>query len=284
VIKQNSLSKPKPKPMKNLMILLVAISALIACKNDTKDKEQLVIHETVDVSELEKKSPVYPSELLAIFEAHGGWDKWNNITKLCFEMDGRGGTETHTTDLKNRKTKIEHKDWSIGYDGSEVWLLQNEKDAYKGNARFYHNLMFYFYAMPYILGDPGIVYTAIAPTELDGKLYNAIKVGYENGIGDSPEDEYILYSDPETNQMAWLGYTVTFRSGEKSKDWHFIKYGQWKEVNGLLLPKKLTWYTVEANKPVDKRNDMLFRKTRVSDLKLDNTVFEKPAGATVVLR
>ncbi|WP_432410752.1 DUF6503 family protein [Rasiella sp. SM2506] len=268
--------------MKKLILLLVATSALLACKDDKKEEDPLVINDTVEISEIE--TPNYPPALAAVFKAHGGWDTWNNMNNLCFEVDSKGGTETHTTDLKNRKTKIEHKDWSIGYDGSEVWLLQNKKNAYQGNARFYHNLMFYFYAMPYILGDEGIVYTNVDPTELDGKLYNGIKVGYENGIGDSPEDEYILYFDPETNQMAWLGYTVTYQSGENSEDWHFIKYDAWEEVNGLILPKKLTWYNVKDNKPTDERNDMLFDKITVSDLTLDSDVFAKPEEATVVPR
>ena len=84
--------------------------------------------------------------------------------------------------------------------------------------------------------------------------------------------------------MTWLGYTVTFRSGEKSEDWHFIKYDKWEEVNGLILPKKLTWYNVKDNKPTDERNDVRFDKVTVSALKLDSDVFAKPDGATVVPR
>lgn len=268
--------------MKNLIILLAVSSAFIACKDDTKKEDQLVMHDTVELSEIERNTPNHPTALKAIFEAHGDWDTWEKMNNLCFEVDTKEGTETHTIDLRNRKTKIEHKDWSIGYDGNEVWLLQNKENAYKGNARFYHNLMFYFYAMPYIVGDDGIVYSVIEPTELDGKRYHGIKIAYENGVGDSPEDEYILYYDPETNQMAWLGYTVTYNSGEESEDWHFIKYDNWQEVNGLLLPEKLTWYNVKDNKPTDVRNALLFEKITLSVLTLDAGVFEKPEGATVV--
>jgi Family of unknown function (DUF6503) len=268
--------------MKNLVLFLVIITALIACKNDTKKEEPLVIDETVEVSEIESTRPNHPAVLKNIFEAHGDWDTWTKMNNLCFEFDGKDGTETHTTDLRNRKAKIEHKDWSIGYDGEDVWLLENKEGAYKGNARFYHNLMFYFYAMPYILGDDGIVYETVAPTELDGKTYKGIKISYKNDVGDSPEDEYILYFDPETNQMSWLGYTVTYKSGEKSDDWHYIKYDKWQEVNGLLLPEKLTWYNVKDNKPTNERNDLLFDKVTMSQLKLDATVFEKPEKAIVV--
>ena len=270
--------------MKNLCILAMATITFLACKNDAKNNDTVVIHDKVNVEAIEAASTKYPANLAEVFEAHGGLDRWKQMNNLCFEIDSRGGKEVHTTDLNNRKAKIEHKEWSIGYNGEDVWLLQNEESAYKGNARFYHNLMFYFYAMPFILADDGINYTDVPATELDGVVYNGIKIGYENGVGDSPEDEYILYFDPETNQMSWLGYTVTYRTNEQSEDWHFIKYDTWQDVNGLLLPEKLTWYNVEDGKPTDERNDLLFKKVTVSDMKLDKTVFAKPNAAVIVPR
>lgn len=269
--------------MKKLSFILLALVAFVACKDDTKQEDSIVINDTVEVSEIEAETtPSYPAELTAVIDAHGGMAAWNQMKNLCYEIDSRGGTEVHTIDLENRKSKIEHREWSIGYDGTDVWLLQNKENAYQGNARFYHNLMFYFYAMPFILSDDGIVYSEIPPTELDGKMYNGIKVGYNAGVGDSPEDEYILYFDPETNKMTWLGYTVTYRSGEKSDDWHFIKYDKWQEVNGLLLPEKLMWYNVENGLPAGERNDLLFDKVTVSTMKLDAAVFAKPEAAVVV--
>lgn len=270
--------------MKKLVILALVATAFFACKNDQKETDSVVIHDTVEVSETETIKREFPKQIAEVLEAHGGINAWDTMNNLCFEMDGRGGAEIHTTDLKNRKAKIEHKDWSIGYDGSDVWLLQNKEDAYTGNARFYHNLMFYFYAMPFILADDGIVYSEIEPTELDGKMYNGIQVGYETGVGDSPEDEYILYFDPDTHKMTWLAYTVTYKTNEPSDSWSYIKYDKWQEVNGLLLPEKLTWYNVKDGKPTDERNDMLFKKITVSKLKLDDAIFAKPEAAVVVPR
>lgn len=266
--------------MKKILIIAVAFGALVACKENTTN-EDVVINDTVDISQIDTTKKQFPTALSAVFEAHGGLDNWKKMNNLCFQLEGRGGTETHTTDLHSRKTKIEHKDWSIGYDGVDVWLLQNKEDAYSGNARFYHNLMFYFYAMPFILADDGIVYDTVPDMELDGKTYKGIQVGYNDGVGDSPKDEYILFYDPATNKMAWLGYTVTFGKSEKSESWKYIKYADWKEHNGLLLPEKLTWYTVENNKPVAARNDMIFSKITVSDLTLADEVFAKPEAATI---
>ncbi|MDT0554676.1 DUF6503 family protein [Patiriisocius hiemis] len=265
--------------MKKITVLVFLTFSLIACKEQNKEVE-VVDNSQINSEEITTTS--YPEDIDKVFTAHGGISTWNKMNNLCYEMDGRGGKETHTISLKDRKVKIENKKWSIGHDGNNVWLLQNEKGAYKGNARFYHNLMFYFYAMPFVVGDEGITYTSIEETELDGSMYNGVKISYSAGVGDSPEDEYIIYYNQETNEMEWLGYTVTFRSGEKSDDWHFIKYDEWITKNGLKLPKKLTWYNVEDGKPTDERNDLVFDNIIVSETELQDSMFKKPLDAEVV--
>jgi len=279
--------------MKNVLSILLLLLVFTACKDGKKEGEdkmengenssEMASDSAMDSSE-ENMAMAYPSELTNVFKAHGGMDVWNKMNNLCFEMDGNSGEEVHTISLKDRHSKIETDDWSIGYDGNDVWLQENEKDTYKGNAHFYHNLMFYFYAMPFVLGDQGINYEMMQPAELDGKMYNAIKVSYDSGVGDSPKDQYVLYVNPETNTMEWLGYTVTYMDNKKSDDWHFIKYDKWEKVNGLLLPKKLTWYNVKDGKPTDERNDLRFNKITVTETQLNHSVFDKPEGAKVVAR
>jgi hypothetical protein len=266
--------------MKHLIPMIFLLMIISACKNTQKDESTLETEKAVTISsDLEPVS--HPLEIQNIFKAHGGLKQWLHMENLSFAMNGKNGKETHTISLKNRLSKIKSEDWTIGYDGSHVWLLENEKDAYKGNARFYHNLMFYFYAMPFVLGDEGIKYTQLDPTTLDGMEYNAIKISYGSGVGDSPEDEYILYYNKATSQMEWLGYTVTYTENKKSSDWHFIRYADWQQVNGLLLPKKLTWYTVENNLPVKKRNDMNFEQVTITETAIAPSVFEKPEAAVI---
>jgi hypothetical protein len=274
--------------MKKLILLLAILLSITACKNDKKttaddpraEGMELDSTETSNVKEVEKPKE-YPAQLQAMFTAHGGLNHWKKMNNLCFEMKGKSGEETHTVSLPDRKTKIESKDWSIGYDGKGVWLLKHDL-GYEGNPVFYHNLMFYFYAMPFIISDPGTNYETVAPTELDGKIYNGYKVSYNKDVGDSPEDEYILYFDPETNKMAWLAYTVTFKDQKKSDDWHYIKYDKWQDVNGLLLPEKLVWYNVENGKPKGKKMDVKFDKITATETMLDASVFAKPAEAEYV--
>lgn len=266
--------------MKKIAVVVFSLFAFVACKENKADQTANEVTVVNDAVEMQKKS--LPTNISEVMQAHGGMAQWNKMNNLCFSFDGRGGEEVHTVSLKNRNEKIENEKWSIGNDGNGVWLLQNEPEAYKGNAMFYSQLMFYFYAMPFVLADDGIVYTPMPQQELDGKMYNAVKIGYEEAIGWSPTDEYMLYSDLETNQMAWLGYTVTGNSNKKSDKWSFIKYGDWQEVNGLQLPATLTWYNVEDNLPTEARNDRKFNKVTVTETMLAPSVFKKPEGAEMV--
>jgi len=41
--------------------------------------------------------------------------------------------------------------------------------------------------------------------------------------------------------MEWLAYTVTFASKMPSDKYNIIRYNSWENVNGLILPKEITW-------------------------------------------
>lgn len=266
--------------MKNLIVLFAVLISLSACKNEVK--EPAVENEVIEkVSEENKTLSNHPPKVKAIFDAHGGTDAWSNMNALTFEILKESGLEKHTVALRDRRSLIETDQWTIGFDGVNVWLAQEEEEAYKGNARFYHNLMFYFYAMPFVLADDGINYSAEPTTELDGKMYEGIKISYNDGVGDAPEDEYIVYYDAETHLMTWLAYTVTYRTNEKSDNWRYIKYAEWQDVNGFILPKTLTWYNIEEGRPTGPRSSMNFENIEVSDVLPSSDQFLKPEGAVI---
>ena len=72
------------------------------------------------------------------------------------------------------------ENYSIGFDGKDVWKL-DPKDTYKGDAVFYHNLFFYFYAMPFIVADNGIIYSETPNLEFDGVSYPGVRISYNPG-------------------------------------------------------------------------------------------------------
>lgn len=254
--------------MKKLLLLLVLALVLISCQNK---KSTPTTEPTTEQTPRE-----YPTEMATVLKAHGGMDTWNKMNNLCFTLENENGDETHTTDLKSRKTRIESPNYVIGMDGEKTWIVQDSTFMKPERVRFYHNLMFYFYAMPFVLGDEGTKYSAVEPLEFEGKSYPGTKVSFESGVGDSSNDEYILYRDAKTNKMAWLAYTVTFGQEGKSDRFSYIRYTDWQDVNGLLLPEKLEWYNVEDGKPTEPRNERVFVKPSASPTELDAAIFEKP--------
>ncbi|MDC0008238.1 DUF6503 family protein [bacterium] len=271
------MGKPKIKAMRLFTIVGVML-AFTACKEAKKESEK----EMMKPEMVEKAiSREFPEPISKVFDAHGGFEAYTPKRVLSFEIVKENGNDVHTIDLKTRNEKIVIGDIATGYDGSEYWLL-DEKGAYKGNPIFSHNLMFYFYDMPFVLGDNGINYGETAALEYDGKSYPGIRVSYDDGIGVSSKDEYFLHYNPETYQMEWLGYTVTFKTGEKSDKISWIRYDDWMDVEGLQLPKSITWFKVEDGKLVAPRNTRNFENVSLSETPMPDGFYSKPEGATVV--
>ena len=262
--------------MKNIGILIFATLLIVSCKIEEKGEAN---DDEVAVTQVEETS--YPEALGKVFDAHGGLSQWKTMHSLTYEIKEGEAKEKHSNTLKTRKHLVEAKGHTIGADGKEVWLLDPEGD-YEGNARFYHNLFFYFYAMPFILADDGINYAEAEPLTFADKTYSGLRISYGENIGDSPDDEYYLYYDLETFTMEWLGYTVTYGKDGKSDNVKWIRYDDWKTINGLLLPNSMTWYTYEGRNIKEPRSTMVFSNVEISEEKIADSYFERPEGATVV--
>ncbi|GGG48931.1 hypothetical protein GCM10011414_18400 [Croceivirga lutea] len=220
----------------------------------------------------------YPEAIHNVFEAHGGIDNWRKQQTLSYILPKPGNPETHTIDLIKRFDKITSEDFDLGYDGSKPWVLAKDEN-YEGNVDFYHNLMFYFFAMPFVLADDGIIYTPTEPIKFEGIQYPGIKISFNDGVGTSSKDEYYVHYNSQTNQMEWLGYTVTYRTGETSDKVNWIRYNDWGTYNTLKLPNSISWYSVEDDKLIAVRNTVKFEAIQVSTEAMSKDFYKKPEGA-----
>jgi len=262
--------------MKNILLLLGLLLFLTACQNSADEMKKKAEATTAQIT----KTIDYPEAMNKVFDNHGSLAKWKSQKTMSYEIVKEDGNEKQLIDLQNRWEKIEAPSFISGYDGKEYWV---EADTtYKGNPKFYTNLMFYFYAMPFVLADEGINYDKTEAITFDGVTYPGYRISYGDNVGVSPEDEYFIYYHPESYEMAWLGYTVTYFSGEPSKKISYIRYHDWKNFNGLKLPNSLTWYKVEDSKITEPRNTREFANVAVSDQVTPNSTFVKTAGARVV--
>lgn len=252
--------------MKYLPALALAFT-FAACQQPSKKEEKPVVAYV---------TPSHHSESITkVFEAHGGYEQWASMKQLAYER----GDEKTITNLNSRKIRIESASQTIGYDGTDVWVTPDTVDA--SRARFYHNLYFYFYAMPFVVGDPGVFYKDLEPREIKGETYGGVQVSYGDGVGDSPKDYYIIWYDQETYQMKWLMYTVTYRSQEASENFSLIGYDAWSEFEGVVLPTAFKWYQYEDGVVGDVRGEGSFTNIMLSTEAPDESLFTKPEGAQV---
>lgn len=268
----------KNNTMKHLILLFSSIVFMLSCKENPNNEKTVA---TKDV-EVQEESP-YPEALQHVLEAHGGIELWRKQRTLAYVIPKPGNPETHIIDLHSRKDKIETPNYDMGFDGSAPWLLNKGKE-YQGNVEFYHNLMFYFYAMPFVLADSGIHYGEATPLNFEGTTFPGIKISYDAGVGTSPKDEYYLHYDPETYEMEWLGYTVTYRTGEDSDNVKWIRYNDWGTFNGLKLPGSISWYNYEGMNIKDLRSTVTFEQVVVSTESKPVGFYAKPEGGTYFVK
>ena len=264
--------------MKKIAYSMLLVIIITACKNEVKTESKVI--EEVSIEEI--TTSIYPETITKVFDAHGGIDNWNKMQSLSFTMEKPNGKEVTTVNLRTRAEFIDTPTYAMGSDGKSLWVNEKDGNEYKGNAKFYKGLMLYFYAMPFIIGDNGIIYGDIEPLVFEGQTYPGILISYEAGVGASSDDQYVVYYNTESGLMEWLGYTVTFGKDKKSKDFHFIRYNNWHNVNGVILPKSMDWYTYENNLPTEKRNTVEFTDILLSEKAPDVSIFAMPETAKVI--
>ncbi len=249
-------------------LLLALFSLVFACgqKNSTPD------------ARLDQ-----PEEFTKLLDAHGDWKKWIDARALSFAMvhETNLAWENHYIDLTGRRVRIDADTWQIGNDGQKVWISPN-REAFQGRSvRFYHNLYFYFFSIPYVFTDPGVLVEKTEDKLVTGQSYEAFQVKFEENVGDSPKDSYFMLVDPDTGRLAWLLYTVTFFDKENTK-MNALKYEDYRDAGGLVFPRVMTGYSYENDSTADIRYQVSFSDVFLVEEPLDDELFAMPEKNAVV--
>ncbi len=94
-------------------------------------------------------------------------------------------------DLQTRDGLITSSAYTLGANHGEVWI-KPALDALGGTPpRFYIWTPFYFFGMPFVFADPGVVLESLGKRSFGGEKFDAIRVTYKKGTGDSSDDSYI---------------------------------------------------------------------------------------------
>lgn len=265
--------------MKKIFVLSLLI-ILASCKNEKVKEEK----SSNDVPEATIPTKNYPDLLNKFLDAHGGIDNWNSYNTLVYDLKGTLGREkeeNHTIDLKSRNVLIKNDSFNIGMNGEHVWITPEKAAFGTMSPRFYHNLFFYFFSLPFVLADDGAIYEDLGEQTIDDKTYRALKVSFQQGIGDASDDFYVAHLDPETYKLEILLYTVTYFSGEKTQRFNSLLYKDWQEVNGLLVPAYMEGHKFEDGKIGDLRYSSTFSNVSFSTDTKDASIFEIPANAVI---
>ena len=265
-----------------LLLQVVALSVLVLSCGQPPKQEESAATKTEDVAPEKKRT--YPETLAKALEAHGGIDHWDSFGTLEYDLKNSMldtlGVEHQLIDLYSRKVLLNTDYYRLGFDGKEVWITNREAFG-RMSPRFYHNLIFYFFGIPYLLADPGINYEDLGRVNVAGKPYDAVKITYNQGVGDSAEDIYIPHFNPETHELELLLYTVTYGDRGKNENYNALLYDNWQTVNGLKVPKTMKGYKYENDSLTTLRYSSEFENVVFKTEVPEASIFEMPEGAVI---
>lgn len=223
---------------------------------------------------------IIPPALRKVLNHHGYLSHWRKKQIAWFKIQKEDGDEWHLVDLKDRRDRIMGTDFEMGFDGEQVWVQADS--TFPGDPRFYHNLYFYFFAMPFVLADPGAHFEEVPSIDCNGQNFPGFKVSFADSIGTSPKDEYFIHYDPRTYTLKWLGYTMTYFDQSPSDQIHWVNYSNWKHLEKLYLPQTLTWY--KRNNGVFEELDQVvtFKEVEFRSRMNCEDDFAMPDGAIVI--
>ena len=216
------------------------------------------------------------------FEAHGGLEKWQKQYAMVYTMVGFPLTpqvakpNKSTVDLKNRYNRIESEEFTVGFNGETAWTIPGP-EAVGLPPRFFSLGSFYFNGMPFVFADPGVVLTDEGTATFQGKSYRLIKAGFKKGTGHSSKDDFHLLIDPESNKLVLINHSVTEIQVERAT-WVF---NEWQDINGLLLPAKVTYYPGWNPDNPGGGATYTIENINISNVAPDKSIYDPPENAVI---
>jgi len=102
--------------------------------------------------------------------------------------------------------------------------------------------------------DDGTIVEDMGTMELDGVSYDSSKITFGDGIGDSPDDYYVLYIDKQTHQLHAIQFIASYGKDDPSKATPYVlTYDEYQVINGVAIPTKMSEYMFEAPDKLGKK-------------------------------
>jgi len=200
---------------------------------------------TERVTKAEKRLNATPAGKVVwqAMEAHGGLQRWYENGPLRFHfnyqpLDGGVARNTYQT-VDTWSSKARHQDAAdrtseYGWDGKNAWVTTKDTTTFKYNTRFWSLTPYFFIAQPFVLDGDGTNLELLDQKTYKNKTYDVVKVTFDPGTGDAPDDYYVLYFEANTHQLGVIRYIVSY-PGYFEKGKHLPE--KFMEVQGLATIK-----------------------------------------------
>ena len=229
--------------VKSILIPLILISYIFGCTALTK--EQKIIDRAI--------------------EAHGGeaytraqisFD-FRNIHYRILKTSSRFEYSREFTDSLGVEVKdvLNNNGFIRSHNGSEVAVTDERKQAYTNSI----NAVAYFALLPYGLNDAAVNKTFFGETELEGKLYNIIKVTFsEDGGGEDFEDEFLYWINKENGLMDYMAYSYHTDGGGV----RFRKAINARVINGIRIQDYENYMAEDRTAPLESM-ELMYKKDQL---------------------
>jgi len=194
-------------------------------------------------------------------EAHGGLSRWYANGPLYFRFNYKnlktGGPDTYQTvdtwSSKARHQLVSDTTIEYGWDGEKAWKHPYDAEI-KENPRFWALTPFYFTGVPFVLADEGIGLESKGTIEFENNKYHQILITFGDGMGDAPDDFYVLYIDTNTFRVGGLRYVVSYpgfyAKGKHGPEKHMTYYGE-QTIGGISFPQSIKTYKWDGEAPTE---------------------------------
>ena len=223
-------------------------------------------------------------------QAHGGHKQWlqNEVLEFrwTYHMNDRG-PDVKTDTLQRIDTssleavhEIPNTDIRFGWTGSEGWISPADAPR-RPNPRFWALTPYYFIGIPFVFADLNANFEKLDDDiEFEGTSYNQVKVTFNPGSGDAPDDYYIVLIHPETKLVGGTRYIVTSpivaRNGPGPEK--LITLEAYIELGGISVPTKHRSFNMDGDTPTKHIRDAFANEYKW--LKRANVDFSVPADAS----
>jgi hypothetical protein len=182
-------------------------------------------------------------------ETAHGLDAWRDRQAVEADIDISFGGKPMLSasmlyDHHTGRVRLDVRDTAIlFFDGQRAWISPASADV--PQARFHLLTWPYFLAAPFKLRDPGSRLDTTGLRPLEEQQCETALLTFHAGVGDSPDDWYVVYEEPETGLMAAMAYIVTYGgvTAEKAEgEPHAIVYHDYTAIAGVMLSQRWTFH------------------------------------------